>query len=108
MFIDDSLFANTERIVKHRMAISIETLYIILWFPDETIHQNPPSLDKYFQSIYSYERVQLGKRVNPRKMSVGITEKKIFGMITKLSNWYAKRKIFTFLQSLILCGKLEC
>ena len=48
MFVDDSLFANTAGVIKHAMAASIEALYIVLGFPEETIRQNPLSLDKYF------------------------------------------------------------
>ena len=92
MFVDDSLFTNTASVIKHAMVASIEALYIVLGFPEETIRQNPLSLDKYFQSICSYERVQLGKLVNTRKMSVGITETKRLAMITELSNWHSKRK----------------
>ena len=41
MFVDDSLFANTESVIKHAMVASIEALY-------ETIRQNPLNLDEYF------------------------------------------------------------
>ena len=37
MFVDDSFFVNTKCIIKHAMAASIEALYIVLRFPDETI-----------------------------------------------------------------------
>ena len=37
MFVDDSLFAKTEGVIKHVMAAIIEALYIILGFPEEII-----------------------------------------------------------------------
>ena len=52
------------------MAASIEALYIILGFPDTSIRQDPLSLDKYFESVCSYERIQLGVKVNTRKMVI--------------------------------------
>ena len=70
MFVDDSLFANVACIIKHGMTASIEALYLVLGFPDELVRQNSLSLDNYFSSIASYERVQLGKLVNTRTMSV--------------------------------------
>ena len=82
MFVDDSFFVNTKCIIKHAMAASVEALYIVLGFSDETIRQNLLSPDKYFQSIYSYGHVQLGKLINARKMPVYIIEKKRLDMIT--------------------------
>ena len=60
MFVDDSLFAHTKDAIKYYMAASIEALFIILGFPDTKIRQNALSLDKYFESVRSHERVQLG------------------------------------------------
>ena len=57
MFVDDSLFAHTRDTIKHSMAASIEALYIILGYPDTKIRQNALSLDKYFESVCSHERV---------------------------------------------------
>ena len=64
MFDDESLFDNVASIIQHAMAASIEALYLVLGFPDERVRQNLLSLDKYFQSIASFRRVQLGKLVN--------------------------------------------
>ena len=63
MFVDNSLFVTTALIIKHAMAANIEALCIVLGFPDLTARQNPLSLDKYSQSVCSYERIQLGKLV---------------------------------------------
>ena len=46
MFVDDSLFANTESIINHAMVASIEALHIVLGFPEETIRHNLLNLDK--------------------------------------------------------------
>ena len=97
MFVDDSLFSNTFENIKHAMAASIESLYIVLRYPNVEIRQSPLSLDKYHQSICSYKIIQLGKVVNIRTLGVGITEDNRFKMVTELSNlpcntlWQFKR-----------------
>ena len=66
MFVDDNLFTQTKEFMKHAMAASIEALYMILGYPDIKKRQNPLSLDKYFESVCSYTRIQLGISVNTR------------------------------------------
>ena len=107
MFVDDSLFAQIRRVMPHSMAASIEALYIILGFPDIEIRQDPLSLDKYFESICSFQRIQLGINVNTRRMSLSLTDTKRVSMLEELSHWHKKRKSFTLLQGVILCGSLE-
>ena len=107
MFVDDSLFAQIRSVMPHSMAASIEALYIILGFPDVQIRQDPLSLDKYFESICSFQRIQLGISLNTRTMSLRLTEKKRLSMLEELSHWHKKRKSFTLLQGVILCGSLE-
>ena len=107
MFVDDSLFAQVREIIKHAMAASIEALYIILGFPETEKRQNALSLDKYFESVCSYERIQLGINVNTRTMSIGLTDKKRLSMLDELSHWHKKRKSFTLMQGVVLCGSLE-
>ena len=75
MFVDDSLFAQIRSVMPDSMAASIEALYIILGFPDVQIRQDPLSLDKYFESICSFQRIQLGISLNTRTMSLRLTEK---------------------------------
>ena len=107
MFDDESLFDNVASIIQHAMAASIEALYLVLGFPDERVRQNPLSLDKYFQSIASFRRVQLGKLVNKWTMSVSITDVQKQEKFTELTNWPKKRKGFTLLQSVTLCGNFK-
>ena len=107
MFVDDSLFAQTRDNIKHAMAASIEALHIILGYPNTDIRQNPLSLDKYFESTCSYERIQLGIKINSRTMSLSLTDKKRKAMIDELTNWHNKRKSFTLLQGVTLCGSIE-
>ena len=57
--MDDSLFAQIRELLKHAMVDSIEVLYIVLGFPDLERRQNALSFDKYFETTYSFERIQL-------------------------------------------------
>ena len=107
MFVDDNLFAQVRDKIKHAMAASIEALHIILGFPDIEKRQNPLSLDKYYESICSFDRIQLGININTRSMSIRLTEKKRLSMLDELSHWHKQRKSFTLLQGVILCGSLE-
>ena len=105
MFVDDSLFAQIRDLNKHSMAASIEALYIILGFPEIGKGQDVLSLDKYFQSVCSYERIQLGIKVNTRTVSIELTQKKFHvGGTFPLAQ---KRKSFILLQGVVLCGSLE-
>ena len=107
MFVDDSLFAQVSTNIKHAMAASIEALYIVLGYPETEKRQSPLSLDKYFHSICSFQRIQLGKTVNSRTMTVGISKDKKIAIIEELSHWHTKRRSFTLLEGVILCGSLE-
>ena len=107
MFVDDSLFAQIREVIPHAMAASIESLYIILSHPEVDIRQDALSLDKYFESVCSHKRLQLGIDIDTRKMSICLTEKKRLSMLDELSSWHKKRKSFTLLQGVILCGSLE-
>jgi len=78
------------------MAASIEALYIILGFSEVDKRQDALSLDKYFESVCSYERIQLGVNINTRTMSIGLTDKKRFAMLDELSHWHKKGKVLHF------------
>ena len=81
MFVDDSFFVTTALIINHEIEASIEALYIVLCFLDLTASQDPLSLDRYFQSVCPDERIQLGKIINTRTMSISITELKGLAII---------------------------
>ena len=62
--------------MKQAMAASIEALHIILGYPETDIRQNSLSLDKYYESTCSFERIQLDITINTRRMTLALTEKK--------------------------------
>ena len=107
MFVDDSLYVHIEPVIRHSMAASIEALYMVLGYPDITARQDALSLDKFLQSICSYQRDQLGVLINTRSMTIGLAEQKRLTMIDELTHWHQGRRSFTLLQGVTLCGSLE-
>ena len=107
MFIDDSLFMQTASNIKHAMSASIEALYIVLGYPDTEIRQSPPSLDKYFESIYHFERIQLRKTSNTTSVDIDLTEHRLISTLDELSHWHKNSRSFTLLQDVILCDNFE-
>ena len=107
MFVDDSLFVAVALVIKNEMTASVEALYLFFGFPDLTARQDPLSLDKCFQSVWSFERIQLGKLVNSRTMTINVTESKRLAMIQELTHWHDQRRSFMLLQGITLYGNLE-
>ena len=107
IFVDDSLFVQVASNIEHAMAASIEALYIVLGYPDLEKRQSPLSLEKYFESICSYMRIQLGIQLNTKLMSIALTDDKRLAMVAELSHWHKKRRGFTLMQGVTLCGNLE-
>ena len=102
-FVDDSLFVAVDPSIRHAIPASIEALSIILGFSVLAARQNSLSLDKYYQSVCSYQCIQLGKLVNSRTMAFHITEPKRLFMIQEFVHWRDSRRAFTLLQSVTLC-----
>ena len=107
MLVDDSMFVETRDYIYVALVASIEALYIIFGSPEENFRQNPLSLDKYYQSICSYQRIQLGKKINTRTMMIVITKEKLLKMVIEIKHWHSGKKSFTIMQGVILCGTLE-
>ena len=107
MFIDDSLFMQTASNIKHAMSASIEALYIVLGYPDTEIRQSSPSLDKYFESIYHFERIQLRRTSNTTSVDIDLTEHRLISTLDKLSHWHQHSRSFILLQGSMLCGNFE-
>ena len=77
MFLDDSLFVETREYIYVALVASIGALYTIFGSPEEYLRQNALSLDKYYQSICSYQRIQLVKEINTRLMMIVKTKEKL-------------------------------
>jgi hypothetical protein len=106
MFVDDNLMANILRLMKQTMAASIESLLIILGFKEIDKRRFALSLDKYFKTMCSYKREQLGLLVNTRAMIVSLPPSKIDKLIKILTNWHSGRKSYTLRDIAELTGGL--
>ena len=56
MCVNDTLLVDTWDRLKIALVYSIEALYDILSHLDETLRKSPLFLDKYFESLWSYNR----------------------------------------------------
>ena len=63
-------------------------------------------INKYVPSTCSYERIKLGIVLKTNNMAVSITEPKRLKNTDELSIWHKKRRNFTLLNDLTLCGNL--
>ena len=93
MFVDDNLMADIWEYLRPALAASTEALFILLSFPEETLRKSPLSIYKYYESLCSYSRKQLGYLINTRQLTVEITEEKRKEIIEiLLTEWHSKRK----------------
>ena len=56
MHMDDNFLVDIWDRLKIALGYSIESLYDILGYQDESLRKSPLSSDKYFESLYSYNR----------------------------------------------------
>ena len=76
MFVDDTLFCEIRHLIPQSTATSIEILFLIFSVDEATARDTSFSMDKDFQTHYSYLRIQLGRILNTRTMSVCHTDEK--------------------------------
>ena len=61
-------------------------------------------MEKFLAAKCSYEKIQLGIRINTRTMVVEMPEIKINNMLKELNHWHKGRKSFTIRQVATLVG----
>ena len=84
MYIDDNLVVDTWERLRITLACSIETLFDILGYPEKYLYKSPLSLDKYFDSKYSYIRKKLGYSIDTRNLIISILYKKYIAILKEL------------------------
>ena len=88
--------AGTWENLRPTLAASVEALFILLGYPEEELRKRHLSMDKYYKSLCSYYRKELGYLIDTRKLAVSITEEKRKEILDiLLDEWYFKRKSFT-------------
>eukprot|EP00957_Ditylum_brightwellii_P161952 12330771-Ditylum_brightwellii.AAC.1 len=68
MYVDDNLIAKIPARMKQAMAASIEALLILMGFPDPHRRRIAIYMEKFIAAMCSYEKQQLGIRLNTRAM----------------------------------------
>ena len=107
MFVDDNLIAEIHDHVMQAMAASIEALFLVLGPDMHTIHRSNLSMKKFYQSICSYKKSQLGLSINTRTMIVSLPTEKFNEITALLKNWHSNRKTFIIKEAATLLGKLK-
>ena len=74
---------------------SIEALFLIFGRPMPEFRKSPLSMEKFLQAECSYEKIQLGKLINTRTMTVQMTPEMTAKLVKELDHWHSQRKSFT-------------
>ena len=107
MFVDDNLIAEIHDNIMQAMAASIEALFLVLGPDMPTIRRSNLSMEKFYQSICSYKKSQLGLSINTRTMIVSLPTKRFNELTALLKNWHSHRTTFIIKEAATLRGKLE-
>eukprot|EP00957_Ditylum_brightwellii_P164938 12558130-Ditylum_brightwellii.AAC.1 len=67
-------------------------------FPEPHRRRNAVCMEKFLATMCSYEKKQLGIRINTRDMVVGMMLMKLTAMTKELQHWHKKRKSFNIRQ----------
>eukprot|EP00957_Ditylum_brightwellii_P029308 2215534-Ditylum_brightwellii.AAC.1 len=98
MYVDNNLIAEISAMMKQDMAASIEALFILMSYPEPHRRRIAICTEKLISSMCSYDKQQLGIRLNTRAMVVGMMLSKLAAMEKELLHWHKKRKSFNIRQ----------
>eukprot|EP00957_Ditylum_brightwellii_P185881 14151792-Ditylum_brightwellii.AAC.1 len=76
-------------------------------FPEPHRRRNAVFMERFLAAICSYEKKQLGIRINTRAMVVGMMLMKLTAMTKELQHWHKKRKSFNIRQVATLTDKIQ-
>ena len=107
MFVDDNHIAATKSNIKLAQAASIEGLFRILGFPDTQLRRTPLSDDKYYREKCGPTKIQLGYVIDSCSMTVSFADERFIKILSSLSNFHSKRKMYTLREAATLAGHLE-
>jgi len=107
MFVDDNHIASLLPDMRLAQAASIKGLFQILGFPAPELRRTALSEDKYYREKCSYKKIQLGYLLNTCSMTVSFAPDRFEKILSSLSNFHSKRKIFTLREAATLAGHIE-
>ena len=76
--------ADIKEYILTAMAASIEALFLLFGFPDETLRRSPLSMEKFAKFKCSWIKEQLGIIINTRDMTISLPPAKIERLTTLL------------------------
>jgi hypothetical protein len=110
MHVDDNLYAAAgEENMRWAMRCSIAGLWGVLGDNEPAIRPSQPDMEKFFKSIVSHTRRQLGYITNTRTMSISIPDDKRQELLTTLQNKWGPtsgKNSFTLSEAAELLGVL--
>ena len=108
MYVDDALIAaNTRRRMERKLAATIEAIFSVMGYPDETRRRCPLSLDKWIELKVSPFQTMLGLYYDTVKLTKGTTLKYRTELLVYIDEtWPASRTTFTAHDMQVLVGKL--
>eukprot|EP00957_Ditylum_brightwellii_P131706 10045337-Ditylum_brightwellii.AAC.1 len=89
------------------MAACIEALFILMRFPESYRRRNAVCMEKFLAVMCSYEKKQLGIRLNTRTVAVEMMLVKLAKMTADVQHWHKKRKSFNTRQVATLTGEIQ-
>jgi len=102
--VDDNLWADIKEHLPRTLAATIWSLYIVLGFPD-ILQQDPLSWEK-LRMLLSWLRDPVGRHVDSRRMTVGLTTAKRDILVGELRT-FLKLKSFTIQEAAHIYGLLS-
>jgi hypothetical protein len=102
--VDDNLYADVKPFLERTIAATVWSLYTVLGFPDP-FHQDPLSHEKLMMHL-THLRNPVGRAIDTRRLTVGMTLAKRDILIAQLFLWLDKRT-FTLLEIAQLYGLLS-
>ena len=106
MFVDDNLVANIRSCILADVNASIESLFLLLGFPEEALRPMAIALDKFMDRQLSHLRLQLGFMLDTRSMQVFLPLAKVEALLVQLYLFCARRMTFLPLEAAALFGVL--
>ena len=108
MYVDDNMYpAVGQEQMRWLIRCSLQSAYLIFGEPNLSQRPDPIDFGKFIRESISYERTQIGYRINTRELTVSIPDEKRTAMLELLnSRWGPHRQSFKLKEAAELLGTL--
>eukprot|EP00957_Ditylum_brightwellii_P065071 4935721-Ditylum_brightwellii.AAC.1 len=93
--------------MKQAMSASIESLFILMGYPEPHRRRYAVCMEKYLAVQCAYEKKQRGVRLNTRALALGLMADTKMRMTSELQHWNKKKKSFNIRQVGTLTGNIQ-